>query len=306
MRVKFDCPISFICVTSLTRTMVQNNMYMALDDPECVIVNPGTKQFLSNDYFDKFPSLRVVGTPSTGVNHLDMEYLNRRGSGVKSLLDDRQTLENIHASAEFTWLHIMNACRKFSLALYSKEDWRSTENENYLRSHELSGKKLGIVGMGRIGQKLVKYARAFGMEVFWYDPYVEDDERLFCKFSNKVKSLNDLSHCDILSINCYLTNETKELITYESLDDFKTGLVVVNTSRGEVVNEDYIYDLVVTDEIIYSADVLCNEQDLGTLHHSKLFCLEHDGITITPHVAGATYESQMKALESVLKLCANV
>ena len=55
MRVKFDCPISFICVTSLTRTMVQNNMYMALDDPECVIVNPGTKQFLSNDYFDKFP-----------------------------------------------------------------------------------------------------------------------------------------------------------------------------------------------------------------------------------------------------------
>jgi len=306
MRVKFDCPINFICITSLTRIMIQHNMYMTLEDPECIIVNPGTKQFLSNDYFDKFPSLRVVGTPSTGVNHLDMEYLNRRGIIVKSLLDDRPTLEDIHASAEFTWLHIMNACRKFSLALYSKEDWRSAENENYLRSHELNGKKLGIIGMGRIGQKLVKYARTFGMEVFWYDPYVEENEKLFCKFSNKVKSLNDLSHCDILSINCYLTNETKELITYESLDDFKTGLVVVNTSRGEIVNEDYIYDLVVTDEIIYSADVLCSEQDLGTLHHSKLFCLEHDGIAITPHVAGATYESQMKALESTLKLCGNV
>ena len=278
-------------------------MYLVLEDPECAIVNPGSSVPLGAKYFDQFQSLKVVGTPSTGVNHIDVEYLTKRNIPVRCLLDDRKTLNNIHASAEFTWLHIMNAYRKFQLAVNSKEHWRRKENEDYLRSNELHEKKLGIVGMGRIGKKLVKYANAFGMDVKWYDPYVDEKTSMLCQLSNKAKNLNDLKDCDILSINCYLTDETRELITYGTLDDFKRGLVVINTSRGEVVNEDYIYDLVITDEIVYSADVLCGEQSMGSLRKSKLFCLEHDGLTITPHVAGATYESQWKALQSILKLC---
>ena len=303
MRTKIDCPIDFLCVTALNRILVSKGLYAVLEDPECIVVNPGTDQFLGPEYFGQFKSLKVVGTPSTGVSHIDVEYLAQNNISVKCLLDDRKALNDIHASAEFTWLHIMSAHRKFQLAINSKFQWRTKENEDYLRSSELHGKKLGIVGMGRIGRKLVKYARTFGMDVKWYDPYVDSEASLLCQISNKVKNLNDLKDCDILSVNCYLTEETKELITYGTLDDFKTGLVIVNTSRGEVVNEDYIYDLVITDEIVYSADVLCDEQDLGSLRRSKLFCLEHDGLTITPHVAGATYESQLKALQSILNLC---
>jgi D-3-phosphoglycerate dehydrogenase len=190
----------------------------------------------------------------------------------------------------------MNAVRKFNLAVNNKNSWR--ENEKLLRSNELYGKKLGIIGMGRIGKKLLNYAKAFGVEAFWYDPYVSEGN-----IFNKVDNLNDLKDCDILSINCYLTDETRELITYETLDNFKTGLIVVNTSRGEVVNEDYIYDLIINDEIKYSADVLSGEQDIRSLYQSKLFNLDYDGVTITPHVAGATVESQSKALEAILKLC---
>ena len=298
MRVKLDCPTDFICDTGLSLLLQRHECVLSDVDPECIIVNPGTDEFLGPQYFDQFKSLKVVGTPSTGVNHIDVEYLAQNDVPTACLLDDRESLENIHASAEFTWLHIMNAVRKFNLAINNKDSWREKENEKLLRSNELYCKKLGIIGMGRIGKKLLNYAKAFGMEVFWHDPYVSEEE-----LSGKVNSLNDLKDCDILSVNCYLTDETKELITYETLDDFKTGLVVVNTSRGEVINEDYIYDLIVNEEIKYSADVLCNEQNTHLLHKSKLFNLEHDGITITPHVAGATVESQFKAFKAILKLC---
>jgi len=298
MRIKLDCPVDFVSIGELNQLFYKHDCTLGNLDADCVIVNPGTSRYLGPEYFNQFPFLKVVGTPSTGVNHIDVEYLAQNGVSVKCLLDDRESLDNIHASAEFTWLHIMNAVRKFDLAVNNKKNWREKNNEALLRSNELYGKKLGIIGMGRIGKKLSNYAKAFGMQVFWHDPYVYDD-----KTNNKVNNLNDLKDCDILSVNCYLTDETKELITYETLDDFKTGLIVVNTSRGEVVNEDYIYDLIVNDEIRYSADVLCDEQNVHSLYQSKLFNLDYDGITITPHVAGATVESQFKALEAILELC---
>ncbi len=100
-----------------------------------------------------------------------------------------------------------------------------------------------------------------------------------------------------------MTDETKGLISNDILGGFKENLIVVNTSRGEVVDEDYIYELITKDRIFYSCDVLCNEQDIRTLRKSKLFNLKRDNIVITPHVAGATVESQTKALRGILELC---
>ena len=299
MKIKIACPTDFICETSFNSLLKKYGFEPVWTDPECVIVNPGTDEFLGPKYFSQFKSLKIVGTPSTGVNHIDIEYLAQNDIPVMHLLDDRATLDNIHASAEFTWLHIMNATRKFSLAVQNKEKWREKSNEGLLRSNELHGKKIGIIGMGRIGKKLAKYATAFGMEIYWYDPYVD---HVSFK-SQRVKSLNKLKVCDIISINCYLTDETMGLITYDVFDGFKENLIVVNTSRGEVVNENYIYDLVVDNKIVYSTDVLCDEQDIKTLYKSDLFNLKHDNLTITPHVAGATLESQTKAFEAILRLC---
>tara|TARA_Y100001938_G_C7999544_1_gene383935 strand:+ start:158 stop:952 length:795 start_codon:yes stop_codon:yes gene_type:complete len=260
-------------------------------------VNPGTDIFLGEDYFSKYRSLKVVGTPSTGVNHLDMNYLKSRDIDVKCLLDNRDILENIHASAEFTWLHIMNAFRRFVPAVNNVDKWRDDENERFLRSNELAGKTIGIVGLGRIGRKIANYAKAFGMNVEYYDPYVGSYQY------KRVFSLTSLQKADILCISCYLTDETRGIISDGVLDDFKENLILVNTSRGETVDEDYIYDLVTTGRIFYSCDVLCNEQNIETLKQSKLFNLKRENIVITPHVAGATVESQTKALRGILELC---
>jgi len=297
MRVKIECPINFLHAEDFHEIIDSLGYTLDNHDPGCIIVNPGTDVFLDKNHFAKYPSLKVVGTPSTGVNHLDMHYLGLRNISVKCLLDNREVLENIHASAEFTWLHIMNAFRKFLPAVKKVGDWREDENEATLRSNELAGKTIGIIGLGRIGRKIAKYAEAFSMNVEYYDPYIKNNQY------KRAFSLTSLRNVDILCISCYLTKETKGLISNGILDSFKKDLIVVNTSRGEVVDEDYIYELIIKDRIFYSCDVLCNEQDIESLRKSKLFSLNRDNIVITPHVAGATIESQTKALRGILELC---
>ena len=189
MRVKFECPITFI-ESEISRVFSVDNK-----NPECIILNPGVDTFYGKEYFEQFKNLKVVGTPSTGVNHMDCEYLKKKEIKFYSLLDDRKSLDSITASAEFTWLHIMNLVRKFSYSLSYVPYWRNVENEDNLRSRELSGRKLGIIGFGRIGKKLKRYAEAFEMQVKFYDPYVQWKK-------GKVDSLEDLNDCDIISINC--------------------------------------------------------------------------------------------------------
>lgn len=298
-KIKLDCPVNFLSENELITLLDSFQMTADPLDPECLIVNPGTEFNLGINYFEKFKNLKVVGTPSTGVNHIDTRHLDTRSIQTFCLLDDKASLENIHASAEFTWIHIMNAFRKFTLAIEHVKDWREDANEKRLRSNELAEKKIGIIGLGRIGRKIAKYANTFSMEVFYYDPYVENSD------FTRVEQLNDMKDCDVISINPYLTEETRNMITYGVFDDFKENLIVVNSSRGEVVDEDYIYDLICQEKIYYSCDVLQNEQNIRILQKSKLFNLKSNRLTITPHVAGATVESQTKALTAILQLCRN-
>ena len=291
MRVKFECPIDFI------KSDVWLNLgFVESDNPEVLILNPGTDSYYGEDYFKQFKNLKVVGTPSTGVNHLNVNYLKDKEIDFYSLLDDRESLETITASAEFTWIHIMNSFRGFSNSLKSVNDWRESNNESSLRFRELSGKNIGIIGFGRIGKKVKRYAEAFDMNVKFYDPYVDGG----------CSSIDDLYDSDVLSINCYLNDETKNMVSNGFLDGFKDGLVVVNTSRGEVVDENYISKFVKDKKIFYSCDVLQNEQDIKSLKNSPLYELNknnHPNLVITPHVAGGSVDSQRKALEIILKLC---
>ena len=298
MRVKLECPVNFLGHQELDRILESRKMTLCDEDPQAVIVNPGTSEFLDTAYFEKYKSLKVVGTPSTGTNHIDVAGLKKKGINVTCLLDNKKSLEDIHASAEFTWLHIMNLTRKFTNAVNATAGWRSNTNELFLRSNELHGKTIGVVGLGRIGTKIAKYASTFGMNVCYYDPYVNNYSY------TKVKSLKDLTECDTISINCALTKETAGMIKPGVWDRINPGTIVVNTSRGEVVDEDYIVWLVKEAGILYGADVLRNEQNIAALKKSPILSLSKrtDKVVITPHVAGATKESQTKALLTTLDL----
>jgi len=190
--------------------------------------------------------------------------------------------------------------RKFRQATNNTRYWREKNNEENLRTQQLYGKTIGIIGYGRIGKNVSKYATAFGMDYKFYDPGVFEN-------GNKVSSIESMKDVDIVSINCGLNDTSRNLITYDTFKDFKKGLVVVNTSRGEVVDERYISLLIKSREIYYSADVIVDEQNISTPHHSELYNLydsgEYENLTLTPHVAGVTTDSQEIAFRSVIELC---
>ena len=298
-KIQIDCPTDFINIKDdlLYDWGLQESIY-----PEILITNPGSdfkydESSLNNEWCK---DLKIVATPSTGNTHIDLDYLKKRGIQFYSLLDDRKSLDKITASSEFTWIHIMSAMRKFKEATDKTSYWRTPYNENQLRTQQLYGKTIGIIGYGRIGKNVSKYAKAFGMDFLFYDPDVFAN-------GNKVSSIDSMKDVDIVSINCGLNDKSRNLITYDTFKDFKKGLVVVNTSRGEVVDERYISLLIKSREIFYSADVIVDEQNISTPHHSELYKLyeseKYDNLTLTPHVAGVTTDSQEIAFRSILDLC---
>ena len=298
-KIQIDCPTDFINIKDdlLFDLGLEESIY-----PEVLITNPGSdfkydESSLNNEWCK---DLKIVATPSTGNTHIDLDYLEERGIEFVSLLDDRESLDKITASSEFTWLHIMNAMRKFRVATNNTRYWREKKNEDKLRTQQLYGKTIGIIGYGRIGKNVSKYAKAFGMDFLFYDPDVFAN-------GNKVSSIDSMKDVDIVSINCGLNDTSRNLITYDTFKDFKKGLVVVNTSRGEVVDERYISLLIKSREIFYSADVIVDEQNISTPHHSELYNLydsgEYENLTLTPHVAGVTTDSQEIAFRSVIELC---
>lgn len=298
-KIQIDCPTDFINIKDdlLYDWGLQESIY-----PEILITNPGSdfkydESSLNNEWCK---DLKIVATPSTGNTHIDLDYLKKRGIQFYSLLDDRKSLDKITASSEFTWLHIMNAMRKFRQATNNTKHWREKNNEENLRTQQLYGKTIGIIGYGRIGKNVSKYAETFGMNYKFYDPNV-------LRGKNKVSDIESLKDVDIVSINCGLNDTSRNLITYDTFKNFKKGLVVINTSRGEVVDERYISLLIKSREIYYSADVIVDEQNENTPFHSELFQLyqsgKYENLTLTPHVAGVTTDSQEIAFRSILELC---
>ena len=261
---------------------------------EGLIVDPGANYKIDKSYLSKFKNLKIIVTPSTGVNHIDFSYCQQNNIKVKSLLDDRKTLETITASAEFTFYLILSALRKIKIVNknFHKGNWRLNEDE--MRGHELYNKKVGIIGFGRIGKKLSKFFSSFRAKCYFYDPYVN-------KFKNneitKYKNLKSIFlNCDVVCVSCYLTKETLHLVNYDYLKLLKKNSVFVNTSRGEVVVEKDVLKLVRSrKDIQVSLDVLENEQK--NIKNNILFrsSFKNDNLYITPHIAGLTYESQKKA-----------
>lgn len=288
MKLKIECPIRFIDCALDEFILTDQN------DADILICHPAATYKYDKNYLSGYKNLKILATPSTGATHIDVDFCKINNIKVLSLLDDRLSLNNIYASAEFTWLHIMNSVRNFynSINLAKEGNWRNVSDQ--LRGREMNSLILGIIGFGRIGHKIAKYAGCFGMQYFVHDPYAN------C-FSSDLYNLAKLS--DVIVVCPYLTVETKNMINKKFIDHCKDGCIIVNTSRGEVVNEQDICDAVKSGKIKYSTDVVCNEQNLKEYFNSELYELFLKGkICITPHIAGLTIESETKAFNIIISL----
>jgi D-3-phosphoglycerate dehydrogenase len=162
------------------------------------------------------------------------------------------------------------------------------------RGNELDGRRLGLLGFGRMGRKIAKYGQAFGMEVAAYDPYVAHWAAGVARASCLPELLR---HSEVLSLHVPLNAETKGLLDLNALSLLPAGAVLVNTSRGEVVDEAALVQALESGHLAGAAlDVIAHEREPGKRQESPLlaYARTHDNLLITPHIAGATHESMAK------------
>jgi len=261
-------------------------------DPELTswVMNPGQRFVIDDEVLDRLPNLRVLVTPSTGTNHIDKDACVKRGIPVFGLLDDKKGLNTISASAEFTFFLLLNTLRRLDIAIHEVSAGRWRHREDSLRGNELNGKKVGLVGYGRIGKRIARWSTSFDAQVRYYDPYVNDDAHL------KLPLEEIFSSSDIVCVCPTLTQETKGMINKSLISKLKMNACLVNTSRGEVVDAIDLYSVLQKrPDLRVGLDVLPGEVT-NTHLSSPLVELHKDGrIIITPHIAGATVESQSKA-----------
>ena len=247
---------------------------------------------IDHDIIDAGRRLLAIVTATTGLDHIDVEYARDCGITVLSLQGETDFLRTILATAEHTWALLLGLVRRIVAA--SQDAGLGNWNRDAFRGHELQGKHFGLVGLGRIGQKVAEYGQAFGMQVGAFDPLTHDwKEGIW-----RAPSLSDLlKWSDVLSLHIPLNADTHQLIGRTELALLPQNAVLINTSRGQLIDENALIQALDGGRLGGAAlDVITNERDAALRNNSPLlaYANQHDNLLITPHIGGATYESMAK------------
>ena len=237
--------------------------------------------------------IRIIGTPTTGLDHIDLVTSEKRGIVVFSLKGERAFLDQVYATAEHTIALLLSLIRHVPSAFKAAKNynWR----RDLFRGTELNGKVLGIVGCGRLGSMVARYTAAFGMDVLGYDPYQPD----LPIGVNRCENLAELlSSSDIVSIHVPLNQETCGMFSEREFNSMRPRAILINTSRGSILDESALLHALETGKLAGAAlDVLDDEMQVNEHRNHPLieYARSHENLIITPHIGGATYESVEKA-----------
>ena len=229
---------------------------------------------------DRAPGLRVISTATTGADHIDFQVLADRRIPLFTLSGETELLYGLTPAAEHSWLLLMACARRIRGAIEHVLDgkWRREEFPGIM----LKGKTLGLVGCGRIGSWMARYARAFEMNVIGYDPQITAWPVGIDK--SDLDAL--LGAADFVSIHVPLNTQTKGMIGKRELGLMKAGAVLVNTSRGFIIDEGALLASLEEGRLgAAGLDVLDGEPAIE--HHPLVeYARSHDNLVITPHIGG--------------------
>jgi len=230
---------------------------------------------------------RIIATPVTGIDHIDLQACAERGIQVISLRGETAFLQTVRATAELTIALTLSLLRRIPQASISvlHGNWK----RDMFRGRELFGKTVGIVGMGRLGTLVAKYFKAFGMEVLGYDPRPDFPEEAAFRISHLSKLLRK---SDIVSLHVPYDHSTRHLIGPPELKLIKTGAILVNTSRGGIIDENALLDSLSNGHLAGAAlDVLDGEPSITQNHPLISYARKNPNVLILPHIGGNTLES---------------
>ncbi len=246
---------------------------------------------IDSSWMNKMSSLKVIATPTTGLNHIDLDEAKKRKIKVISLKGHADFLKDIPSTAEETLALMMALVRNLPWAFddVKKGNW----NRDIWRGHQFIHKTLGILGCGRLGKIVAKYGKALGMRILGTDPGV--DERAMTRHSIEKVPMDKLfKESDILSVHVSLESNTNNLVQEKYLKMMKPTAYLINTSRGEIIDEKALLKALESGWLAGAAlDVMRNEVGGKHLKNNPLikYAKTHNNLLIVPHLGGATYEA---------------
>ena len=251
---------------------------------------------LTKDFLNECKNLKIIACPTTGLDHIDLVECEKRGIRVVSLKGETKFLETITATAELAWGLLLSLVRTIPHAHHDvvfMKHW----NRDPWKGHELKDKKLGILGFGRLGKIVAEYGTTFGMEVLANDPNV-DFETISSRNVTPVSFDELFKNSDIVSIHIPLNEGTTKLIGADEFKLMKPTAYLINTSRGEVLDETALVQALENKQITGAGiDVMTAEHANGEfLKNNPLieYAAKHTNLLISPHIGGATYDSMAK------------
>ena len=258
---------------------------------ECEVLIARFGHRLDKELFAAASGLRVMVSATTGLDHIDLEAAAERGVEVLSLKGETEFLKTVTATAELAWGLLLALLRHIPEAADSVKEggW----DRDAFRGNDLRGKRLGVLGIGRLGCMVAEYGRAFGMTVAACDPYASD-----WPMGVEIRSAAEdlMEDTQVLSLHVPLNDETRGLIDGEMLARLPEGAVLINTSRGAVVDEAALLAALGSGHLAGAGlDVVADELSGGPSQALLAYARDHDNLILTPHMGGATVESMEKA-----------
>jgi glyoxylate reductase len=240
---------------------------------------------IDEEIIEAAPRLKIIANCAVGVDNIALEAARRRGilvTNTPGVLTE--------ATADLTLALILASARKIPQAdrFSHEKKFRGWELDLFL-GQELGGRRLGIVGMGRIGQAVARRAAAFGMEIVYYDPHRLSPEEEQTRGVAYLPLADLLATSDIVTIHASLNPESVHLLSAERLRLMKKNSILINVARGPIVDEEALAKAL-AEKRLWAAglDVYEREPEINPL------LLELDNVVLLPHIGSATYETRLK------------
>lgn len=267
----------------------QNQFKTLLTGVQPTVIFVGLGLSIGLEEVGALTQLKVVAVPATGFDHIDRASLSKRGIRLLTLQDFPADLAPVSSTAELAWGLILALARHIpkSSEAVLRGEWR---RQDYLGT-QLRGKTLGIVGLGRLGGYVADFGAAFGMNVLAFDiePKQSNSKVVFVSHDDLI------TQSDVISVHIPLNESTRKSIGGKELNRMKHGVMIVNTSRGDIFDEDELARLIRSGHIgAYGTDVIAGDsswiEKVGT---NPIVSLRNDGFNVitTPHIGGYTTDA---------------
>lgn len=275
-------------VTIYPRTS-EDEVYQRCVEADIVLTN---KVVFDADTIWELPKLKYIGVLATGYNVVDTEAARDNDIVVTNI-----PAYSTDSVAQLTFAHILSIANRVEHYAIENRNGRWSKNPDFVYWDtpliELSGKTLGIVGLGLIGMKVAKMALCFGMDVFAVTSKHRKD---LPEGIQKTTLEGLLATSDILSLHCPLKRDTREMINATTLAKMKRGAILINTGRGPLVNENDVSEALKSGQLgAYGTDVMCQEPPSAD---NPLFSCPN--FYATPHIAWATLEARQRLMRTAV------